>query len=261
MRWAGFAAGLLGVTLHIGAARAEPSGSTRSGSSALPIAVAAFPVEVSSTAPAKAASAAVASAQAAPGAAARPSPARVVPSIVAPSAAAPSSVVAPSVVTPSSGGVAPSVVTPSGAGVAPSGADVVRSVVAPSGAGVAPSGAGVAPSRSDVAPDGDDKSYCVESPTLLELGVLSLVRMIEQGAGLFAVTSVFGPSMEEQAFDDAAAKELRRLAFMRRLARMHEEENEREFGEKLTTYLRKREFLQSLETRHLAPNPFEAPRR
>lgn len=114
------------------------------------------------------------------------------------------------------------------------------------------------PSRMDVAPEHEGATLCIESPTMLELGVLSLVRMIEQGTGLLAMAHVLGPSSEEQAFDDAAAKELRRLTFMRRLAQMHEEENEREFSEKLSMYLRKREFIQALETRQLSPSPFEA---
>ena len=190
MRWAGFAAGVLGVLSCVGFARAEPVGSTSGGASNLPIAVAAFPaepakVDLTSTAP-------------------QATPAQVAPA--APSVAAP---------------------------------------------------ALTAPSSADVAPEQQGAAYCVESPTVLELGVLSLVRMIEQGAGLFAVARVAGPSTEEQVFDDAAAKELRRLTFMRRLAQTQDEENAREFSEKLGIYLRKHEFLQALQTRQLAPSPFE----
>lgn len=135
-------------------------------------------------------------------------------------------------------------------GIAPMKVDLAE---APSAAPAVVTPAPSAPSM-DVAPEHDGASYCVESPTVLELGVLSLVRMFERG---FAVARVDHPSSEEQAFDDAAAKELRRLTFMRHLAQMHDEENEREFSERLTQYMRKTEFRQALETRHLAPSPFE----
>jgi len=127
---------------------------------------------------------------------------------------------------------------------------------------VAPASSTPASQSVPAQPASDDASYCVESPTALELGALALVRMIEDGAGLFAVAHVFTPSEDEQAFDNAAAKELRRITFMRKLAQMHDAENEREFSEKLSLSLRKREFLQGLEsTRQLSPNPFGSDRR
>jgi hypothetical protein len=135
--------------------------------------------------------------------------------------------------------------------------------MAPAGSPAAP--AVVAPAQgapsTEVVTEHEGASYVIESPTMLELGVLSLVRMIEQGTGLLAVTRVGAPSSDEQAFDDAAAKELRRLTFMRRLSQMHDQENERQFSERLTQYLRKTEFRQALETQHLAPSPFERSRR
>jgi hypothetical protein len=198
MRWAGFAAGVLGVLSTVGFARAEPVVSSTGGGSDLPVATAAFPADTTGIAPAK-----------------------VVLTETAPAAA-------PMHMAPSGSSAAPAVVTPP----------------AP-----APSADGV--------PGDEGASYCVESPTVLELGVLSLVRMIEQGTGLFAVARVAGHSSDEQAFDDAAANELRRLTFMRQLSQMHDQENEREFSERLTQYLRKTEFRQALETRHLAPSPFE----
>jgi hypothetical protein len=200
MRWAGFAAGVLGVLSTVGFARAEPAIAVSSarGASDMPVASAAFPADTTGIAPMK-----------------------VDLTETGPSAA-------PMHMAPSGSPAAPAVVTPAQA----------------------------TPSM-DVAPEHDGASYCVESPTVLELGVLSLVRMIEQGAGLFAVARAVEPSTDERVFDDAAAKELRRLTFMRRLSQMHEEENEREFSERLTQYMRKTEFRQALETRHLAPSPFE----
>ncbi|HVW27257.1 MAG TPA: hypothetical protein VHC69_17945 [Polyangiaceae bacterium] len=139
---------------------------------------------------------------------------------------------------------------------APSATPAYAAPATPAASSVAAPSSGE-PSRMDVAPGHEEATSCIESPTVLELGVLSLVRMVEQGTGLLAIARVLGPSSEEQAFDDAAAKELRRLTFMRRLAQMHDEENEREFSEKLSMYLRKREFIQALETRHLSASPFE----
>jgi hypothetical protein len=197
MRWAGFAAGVLGVLSTVGFARADPivSSSANGGSSDLPVASASFPAEATPIAPAK---------------------------VDLTSAA-------PMHVAPAASSAAPPVVTPSL----------------------------TAPSDMDVVPDHEGASYSIESPTVLELGVLSLVRLIEQRTGLLAVARVVTPSSDEQAFDDAAAKELRRLTFMRRLAQMHDQENEREFSEKLSIYMRKNEFRQAMETQHLAPSPFE----
>lgn len=81
--------------------------------------------------------------------------------------------------------------------------------------------------------------------------------MIRDGKGLFAVLGMFGYSDDEKVIDDAAEREVRRLRFVHRLAEMREQESEREFSEKLAGYLRKRAFLEDLQTRRqLAPTPF-----
>ncbi len=196
MRWAGLAAGVLGVLSTVGFARAEPVVSSTGGASDLPVASASFPADTTGIAAAK------------------------VTLTETPSAA-------PMHMAPSGPSAAPAMVTP----------------------------AATAPSTDADSEQG--ASYCVEAPTVLELGVLSLVRMFEHGTGLLAVAHGARPSSDEAVFDDAAAKELRRLTFMRRLSEMHDQENEREFSERLTQYLRKTEFRQALETRHLAPSPFE----
>jgi hypothetical protein len=139
--------------------------------------------------------------------------------------------------------------------VAPMRVDLTSTDAAPAPP-VAPAPA--APAIPSQAPSADDASFCMQAPTALELAALTLVRMFEQGAGLLAMGSAVSP--DEQAFDLAAAKELRRLTFMRQLAQMHEAENEREFSERLAVSMRKREFLQALETKQLAPNPFERQR-
>lgn len=154
------------------------------------------------------------------------------------------------------------VVVPSVASI-PVTATVAAPTVAPSAAGVAPSAPAVVPSAAAVSPimmvPGDGNSLYLPSPTALELGALMLARFIEEGTGLFASR---GHSSDESAFDDAAARELQRITFMRRLAQMHDAEDEREFSDKLSLSLRKREFLQSLETTHeLLPNPYPSDRR
>ena len=139
---------------------------------------------------------------------------------------------------------APGVASP--AVVAPGGASATAHV-APSPAD-APPATDPAGEHMDVEPALDDAGG-TQAVTPLELGVLSLVRLFEQGVGLVAAAQGLGPSSDERAFDLAAQKELRRLTFMRRLSAMHEAQNEREFSERLSVYLRKREFLQALESR------------
>ena len=107
------------------------------------------------------------------------------------------------------------------------------------------------PSAGAVSPD------CPRSDSTFELGAAALAAMIRDGQGLFAVLGIFGDSSDERVIDDAAAREVRRLRLMHRLAAMREQESEREFSEKLTGYLRKRAFLEGLEAhRQLAPSPF-----
>ena len=97
---------------------------------------------------------------------------------------------------------------------------------------------------------------CPDSTSAFELGAAALAAMIRDGKGLFAVLGIFGNSDDAKMIDDAAEREVRRLRLMHQLSAMREQESEREFTEALSVYLRKRAFLEGLESqRHGAPVP------
>ena len=92
---------------------------------------------------------------------------------------------------------------------------------------------------------------------MMDLGASALTAMLREGRGVFALVQ-FLRDADTDVIDDLASKEEKRIVFMRRLSAMREAESEREFGEKLSQYMRKRAFVEGLQARHqLAPEPYE----
>src|SRR5260221_6125878 len=72
--------------------------------------------------------------------------------------------------------------------------------------------------------------------------VASFEQLAERHAKLLALVRWLNEPPALRAFEEAAAREVRRLAFMRRLIAEREQESEQEFGDRLSLFLRKRAF-------------------
>jgi hypothetical protein len=128
-------------------------------------------------------------------------------------------------------------------------------MVAPAApATVAPVPAMVTP----IAPVQTTLQECPEAPSMIDLGAAAISEMLRDGSGVLGLLRVFDSGSDTDVIDDLASKEERRIVFMRRLSEMRDAEGEREFGEKLSLYMRKRAFVQGLEAhQQLSQSPFE----
>jgi hypothetical protein len=222
MRWVGSLVVLVGLC-SAGGVHAAPTATTKP---ELPIAIASFPVD----APA---------APSAPDVAVPPAPAVAAP----PSAA---------------GGASPAPTTPARTPPVPTTPASLPAPLMPAPAAVAPVPVMPAPAVAlrtpttavQVAPAPPvNLEACPVPRSATDFAAVAIGILLRDAGSLFAALQAVAAPSDAQEIQEAADMQIRRITFMRQLAAERDQADQHEFDEKLSLYLRKRAFLQNLESR------------